>query len=97
MNTMSQPSRKPKVTPAKEREPSDIGRSQRSGWDSDVFFLPPGTISARKYGCCWAPARLGRGTVENPFFLHVCCPLHGVDAFSTPARPGDRLTGGRRV
>jgi hypothetical protein len=78
---MSQLPRKPKASPADERETFDIARSQEGGWDSDMFFPPPGTISAREYGCCCAPARLGRGTVENPFFLHVSCPLHGVDAF----------------
>jgi hypothetical protein len=78
---MVQTSRKPEMTPADPREPSDIARAQPSAWDSDVFFPPPGTISARAYGCCCAPARLGQGTIEAPYFLNVYCPLHGVDAF----------------
>jgi hypothetical protein len=78
---MARTSRKPEITPADQREPTYIARSQRSGWESEVFFLPPGTVSARAYGCCCAPARLGRGTGEIPYFLNVYCPLHGVDAF----------------
>jgi hypothetical protein len=77
---MAQTSRKPEMTPADPPGPSDIARSQTSAWGSDVFFLPPGTISARENGCCCAPARLGRGTIETPYFLHIYCPLHGVAA-----------------
>ena len=78
---MVQTSRKPEVTPSDPRDSSDIASSQPSVWDSDFFFPPPGTIGARSYGCSCAHARLGRGTVETPYFLDVYCPLHGVDAW----------------
>jgi hypothetical protein len=74
---MAQTLRRPEVAPAA----SDVAGSQQSGWDSDVFFLPPGTLGARAYGCSCAPAELGRGTVEYPYFLNVCCPLHDVVTF----------------
>jgi hypothetical protein len=81
---MAQMSRKPDVTAADQRNPLDIGSSDRPPQDRApdyMFYSCPGTITARTHGCSCPPARLGRGTVENPYFLDPHCSLHGVRAF----------------
>jgi hypothetical protein len=81
---MAQISRKRDVATVDKRNPLDIGSSDRPPEDrmpDYMFYLCPGTITARANGCSCPPARLGRGTVENPYVLDTCCTLHGERAF----------------
>lgn len=81
---MARMSRKPDAVTADQRNPLDIGSSDRPPEDrtpDHMFYLCPGTITARTHGCSCPPARLGSGTVENPYFLDPHCTLHGVRAF----------------
>jgi hypothetical protein len=80
---MAQMSRKPDVATADQRNLLDVGSFNRPSEDRtpDYMFYPcPGTITARTHGCSCPPARLGAGTVENPYFLDPYCTLHGMRA-----------------
>jgi hypothetical protein len=86
---MAQTSRKPAVETADPRNPLDVGSPYRPSEDRApdyMFYSRPGTITARTHGCSCPPARLGRGTGENPYFLDPYCTLHGLRAFQEHQR-----------
>jgi hypothetical protein len=80
---MAQMSRKLDVATADRRNLLDVGSFDRPSEDRTpdyMFYSRPGTITARTHGCSCPPARLGAGTVENPYFLDPYCTLHGMRA-----------------